>query len=218
MWKDGRLLATYKDGRAHLDAYLDDYAFLLAAILEVLQADFDADDLAWAAALGDVLIEEFQDAEHGGFFFTAHGHEKLIHRTKTGHDNATPSGNGVAAWALNRLAYLTNEMRFQQAAEKTLALYWPQMARQPAGFGSLLAALEETLVPPRIVKVAGPREAFAPWRALLDAAYLPSTVVLLQPGPAPVNAMVCEGVSCLPPLATPAALRETLKIPTMPGS
>jgi uncharacterized protein YyaL (SSP411 family) len=218
MWKDGRLLATYKDGRAHLDAYLDDYAFLLAAILEVLQADFDADDLAWAAALGDVLIEEFQDAEHGGFFFTAHGHEKLIHRTKTGHDNATPSGNGVAAWALNRLAYLTNEMRFQQAAEKTLALYWPQMARQPAGFGSLLAALEETLVPPRIVKVAGPREAFAPWRALLDAAYLPATMVLLQPGPAPVNAMVCEGVSCLPPLATPAALRETLKIPTMPGS
>ena len=218
MWKDGRLLATYKDGRAHLDAYLDDYAFLLAAILEVLQADYDADDLAWAAALGDVLIEEFQDAAHGGFFFTAHGHEKLIHRTKTGHDNATPSGNGVAAWALNRLAYLTNEMRFQRAAEKTLALYGPQMARQPAGFGSLLAALEETLAPPRIVKVSGPPEAFAPWRALLDAAYLPATVALLQSGPAPVNAMVCEGVTCLPPLATPAALRETLKIPTMPGS
>ena len=131
MWKDGRLLATYKDGKAHLNAYLDDYAFLLAALLEVLQADFRAGDLAWAAALGDALIEHFQDAEAGGFFFTAHDHERLIHRPKPGHDNATPSGNGVAALALNRLSFLSGELRFRQAAERTLALFWPRSSAIP---------------------------------------------------------------------------------------
>ncbi|APV48951.1 thioredoxin domain-containing protein [Betaproteobacteria bacterium GR16-43] len=218
MWKNERLLATYKDGRAHLDAYLDDHAFLLAALLEVMQAGFEAKDLAWAEALGDVLLEEFQDEKDGGFFFTAHGHEPLIHRPKPGHDNATPSGNGVAALALTRLAYLTGEMRFREAAERTLALYAPAMARHPAGFGSLLATLEETLVPPRLVKVAGPAASLEPWRALLDGAYLPTTVAIAQPGSAPVNALVCEGVTCLPPIHTPSALRETLKIHTMPAS
>ncbi len=217
MWKEGRLVATYKDGKAHLDAYLDDYAFLLAALLEVMQAGFDPEDLAWATELGDVLIEEFQDPNEGGFFFTGHGHEPLIHRPKPGHDNATPSGNGVAAWALNRLAFLTGEMRFRDATQKALALYWPQMSRQPAGFGSLLAALEETLAPPRIVKVAGPTDAQAPWRQALDRAYLPATFALFQPGPGAVNALVCEGVTCLPAVTTPSALRETLKIPTMPA-
>ncbi len=145
LWKDGRLFATHKDGKTHLNAYLDDYAFLLAAILEMLQADFREADLAWAEALGDALLESFHDVSGGGFFFTSHDHERLIHRPKPGHDNATPSGNGVAAWALNRLSFLTGDMRFQQAAEGTLALFWPGLERSPAGFGSLLTTLEETL-------------------------------------------------------------------------
>ncbi|WP_171159954.1 thioredoxin domain-containing protein [Usitatibacter palustris] len=230
MWKDGALLATYKDGKAHLDAYLDDYAFLLAALLEVLQADFDSRDLAWATELGDVLLADFEDKSNGGFFFTAHGHEKLIHRPKPGHDNATPSGNGVAAQALIRLTFLTGDLRYQQAAERTLALYWPQMIRHPGGFGSLLGALEESLVPTRTVIVNGPAPDFGPWRALLDGAYLPTSVSLFLPDgaanlPAPlakpvkgVNAWVCEGVTCLPPLDSPARLRETLGLPTIAPS
>jgi uncharacterized protein YyaL (SSP411 family) len=218
MWKDGRLLATYKDGRAHLEAYLDDYAFLLAALLEAMQASHEPGDLEWATQLGDVLLEHFQDAQDGGFFFTAHDHETLIHRPKPGHDNATPSGNGVAALALNRLAYLTGEMRFRDAAERTLALYAPQIARHPAGFGSLIATLEEMLLPPRLVKLSGPAEAVAPWKAMLDAVYMPATMVLSQPGASSVNALVCEGVTCLPPITSEAALRETLKIPTIASS
>jgi uncharacterized protein len=111
LWKEGKLLATSKDGRAHLDAYLDDHAFLLAALLEMMQADFRPEDLAWATELGELLLEEFHDPEAGGFFFTSHGHEKLIHRPKPGPDNATPSGNGIAAWALARLSFVTGEMR-----------------------------------------------------------------------------------------------------------
>jgi uncharacterized protein YyaL (SSP411 family) len=230
MWKDGKLLATYKDGKAHLDAYLDDYAFLLAALLEVMQADFDAADLAWAEELADVLMDDFQDTKDGGFFFTAHGHEKLIHRPKPGHDNATPSGNAVAALSLGRLAFITGEMRYRDAAERTLALYWPHLSRQPAGYSSMSALLEEVLTPPRTVIVRGPPGRFAPWREVFHGVSLPSTLVLFIPSgagglPPPlekpaspeVNAWVCEGVTCLPPVGTPSALRDLLKIPTMPA-
>ena len=242
MWRDGHLLATWKDGNAHLNAYLDDHAFLLAAILEMLQADFRADDLAWAEEIGEALLESFHDAKDGGFFFTSHDHEQLIHRPKPGHDNATPSGNGIAAWALNRLAFLTGEMRYQKAAESALALYWPSMRRNPAGFASLLATLEETLSPPRTVIVNGPREALGPWKEGLRQAYLPDALVLFipteemgsgyfssrksnltpfplaKPAGESVNAWVCEGVTCLAPIAQLEALRETLKVPRIAAS
>jgi hypothetical protein len=231
MWKDGKLLATYKNERAHLAAYLDDHAFLLAALLEVMQADFRPEDLAWATEIGHVLMDEFRDPEEGGFFFTSHGHEALIHRPKPGTDNATPSGNAVAALALNRLAFLTGETRFSDAARKTLELFWPQMERHPHAFCTLLAALEEHLTPPRSVIVLGARHDFAPWREMLDAAYLPTTIVVFipaasEPLTAPlrkppaerVNAWVCEGVTCLPPIGAPGELRKTLDLPRMRAS
>ena len=83
LWRDGRLLATYKDGRAHLPAYLDDYAFLADALLELLQTRWRSSDLEFARQLVGVLLEQFEDAQDGGFFFTAKEHEKLIHRSKT---------------------------------------------------------------------------------------------------------------------------------------
>jgi hypothetical protein len=226
MVQGDRLLATYKDGRAHLEAYLDDYAFLLDALLEILQADFSPADLEWAEDLGEQLLERFEDAANGGFYFTAHGHEALIHRPRPGHDNATPSGNGVAARALNRLAFLTGDTRYSKAAERTLALYWPQVERHPGGFGSLLTALEEILVPTRTVIVTGPAAALSAWRPELDRAYLPTTIGLAIPEGTPglppplakpagkaVNAWVCEGVSCLAPIGSPEELRAALKGP-----
>jgi hypothetical protein len=231
MWRDERLLATHKDGKTHLNAYLDDYAFLLAALIEVLQADFRSEDLAWAESLGDVLIESFQDRADGGFFFTSHDHERLIQRPKPGHDNATPSGNGVAAWALNRLSFLSGEVRFREAAEGTLALFWPAIERSAAGFGSLLAALEEVLIPPTTVIVNGPEDALVAWRESLRRDYRPAAIVVFVPSasaglPPPlakpagptVNAWVCEGVTCLAPITQPGRLRETLKAPKIPGS
>ena len=231
MWKDGKLLATAKDGRAHLDAYLDDHAYLLAALLEMLQADFDARDLEWAGELGEVLMEKFHDAAEGGFFFTSHQHERLIHRPKPGPDNATPSGNAVAAWALNRLSFLTGETRYADAAAGTIALFWPQVERQPAAFGTLLAALEEQLAPPRTIIITGSKQAFAPWHEILDSAYLPTSLTLFipagaQPLPPPlakpasgeVSAWVCEGSTCLPAIRSPRELREKLALPTMPSS
>jgi uncharacterized protein YyaL (SSP411 family) len=230
MWRNGKLLATAKDGRAHLDAYLDDHAYLLAALIEVMQAQFDARDLRWAREIADVLLREFLDEVNGGFFFTSHGHEQLIHRPKPGPDNATPSGNAVAALALNRLSFLTGDMRYAQAARGTLALFWPQLERQAAAYGTMLAALEEELTPPRTIIVTGPREGFAPWHDVLDAAYLPSSMVLFldsvdglpgaiaKPVGERVNAYVCEGVTCLAPIDDAGKLREALHLSRMPAS
>jgi uncharacterized protein YyaL (SSP411 family) len=212
MRHDGRLLATAKDGRAHLDAYLDDHAFLLAALLELLQAGFRQDDLTFAIELADSLLARFEDREAGGFFFTAHDHEALIHRPKSGHDNATPSGNGIAAFALQRLGHLLGDTRYLIAAEKTLRLFMPQIRRSPAGFGSLLRALEEALTPPDIIILRGPGDQMAEWSHTLGAeprrfvlllpngiSGLPAT--LAKPESDQVNAWVCRGVTCLAPTA-----------------
>jgi len=212
MWQDGRLLATFKDGRAHLNAYLDDYAYLLKAVLELLQDEFDAGLLAFAKALADVLLARFED-KPGGFFFTSHDHEALIHRVKTGRDNATPSGNGVAAFALQRLGHLTGETRYLESADRTLRLYYPDVCRQPGGFATLLTALEESLIPPAMVVIRGPQEQLIDWKRKISANYWPWVVsvgvppertdlpsILDKPERRTVNAWVCAGVKCLEPI------------------
>jgi len=210
-----RLLATYKDGRAHLDAYLDDHALLIKALIELLQADFRSEDLEFAQALGFALLDGFADREDGGFFFTAHRHEALIHRPKPGHDNATPAGNGVAAFALQRLAHLTGLQAFGDAAKSTLRLFQPQFCRHSGGFASLLEALEEWLAPPRLVILRGPTDQVRDWQRRLERRYLPATLVLplangltglpqilSKPEGDQVNAWVCSGVTCLAPVAS----------------
>lgn len=225
MWRDERLLATYKDGRAHLNAYLDDYAFLLAAQLELAQADYRADDLPFAVALADALLEHFEDVERGGFHFTSHDHEALFHRPKPAHDSAMPSGNGVATFALQRLAHVTGDTRYLDAAERTLRAFYRNMAAHPSGFASLMIALTEYLEPPRTVVLRGDATAIAAWRAALAREYRPSVMVhapsgeagtlppgLAKPQPAEgATAYVCHGLSCLAPVASLESLRAVLQ-------
>jgi hypothetical protein len=224
MWQGGRLLATYKDGRAHLNAYLDDYAFLMLALVELLQAQFRAEDLAFAEALAEVALEQFEDREAGGFFFTARDHERLIHRPKPGHDQATPSGNGAAALALNRLAALTGETRYADAAERTLRLFLSGMRAQPAGYAMLLAALEEWLEPPATAIMRGAPAALRAWSGAMAGEYLPRTLVLAipsglaglppvldKPASPRVQAWLCRGAVCLPPFDSLDALRDACR-------
>jgi uncharacterized protein YyaL (SSP411 family) len=216
LWHGDRLLATCKDGRAHLNAYLDDYAFLVDALIELMQAEFRAVDLEFARALADLLLDQFEDRAAGGFFFVSHDHEQLIHRAKPGHDNATPSGNGIAAFALQRLGHLLGDMRYLMAAERTVKLFCPALERQPGGYVSLATALDEYLAQPTIVILRGAQEDFARWQRELARTYRPDTLVICIPrglaglpaaldkapaaGPG-VNAWVCRGVTCLPPVA-----------------
>ena len=229
MWKNDRLLATHKDGNTHLNAYLDDYAFLLKALTELLQADFRSEDIAFAQAIADVLLRQFEDTEHGGFFFTSHDHEPLIQRPKPGLDNATPSGNGVAAFALQRLTHLTGELRYEQAAQRTLASLYAEMDDHPSGYGSLLMSLEESLNGPRMLILTGAADALPPWQQALVSCYLPDLMTLTIPNALSgtkelpgtlqrplsptVNAWLCQGVSCLPPIIDIVRLQATLKPP-----
>jgi len=225
MWRAGRLTATYKDGRAHLNAYLDDYALLIAALLELLQEQFSATDLKWAMTLADVLLDQFEDSADGGFFFTARDHERLIHRPKPGHDHATPSGNAVAAWALGRLAALTGEQRYARAAQRTLELFYPAMRDFPGGFAMMAIALDEHLAQPRTLILRGKRDAIEAWRTDLAREFLPDTELLAIPDdlkdvpplldkprrPEAVNAWLCSGVSCLEPISDLVHLKNALK-------
>ena len=213
LWKDGRLLATFKDGRAHLNAYLDDHAFLLAALLESMQADFRRADLDFAVALADLLLTQFEDLERGGFFFTSHDHEPLILRPKPGFDNATPSGNGVAALALQRLGHLLGDTRYLHAAERTLRLFYPQLARHASGLATLCTALAEHADPPVVTVLRGDAQASETWQTALAQRYAPASLALAldaaepdlppaldKPVRAGVNAWVCRGVNCLAPI------------------
>ena len=225
MWRDGRLTATYKDGRAHLNAYLDDHALMIAALLELLQEEFSIPDLEWAMTLADVLLEKFEDPADGGFFFTARDHEQLIHRPKPGHDHATPSGNAVAAWVLGRLGALTGEPRYARAAERTLELFHPAMRDHPGGFAMMAIALDEHLAQPKTLILRGREDAVHVWRRELAREFMPDTAVLAiadaLPGlpplldkprrPQAVNAWLCRGVTCLEPISDLVDLKKILK-------
>ncbi|MBK9955106.1 MAG: thioredoxin domain-containing protein [Rhodocyclaceae bacterium] len=147
LWREGRLLATARHGRAHLDAYLDDHAFLLLALIELLQADFRADDLAFARTLAEALLARFEDKAEGGFHFTADDHETLIHRPKPMHDNSMPSGNAAAILGLLRLGRRFGESAWLNAAERALRLFQPELGRHPEGAATMLMALAEARAP-----------------------------------------------------------------------
>ncbi len=225
LWRDGRLLAAWKDGRARLPAYLDDHAFLLEAMLELLQAGWRDADYRCAVALADALLQHFEDREEGGFFFTAHDHEALIHRTKPVEDHATPSGNGVAAFALGRLALLSGEPRYAAAARRALALFLPDLRQHPGAHPGLLNVLGDELSPPALAVLQGPAAELARWQDEIGRLPAPWLLVvaptdgderpppLRKPETERVNAWVCAGVTCLPPIDGLEALLGMLAKP-----
>ncbi len=179
-----RLLASFKDGAARFPAYLDDHAFLLDALLELLQARWDSDHLALAQQLADMLLEHFEDGDNGGFWFTANDHEKLIHRSKPLADEAVPSGNGVAAFALQRLGFLLGETRYLDAAERTLRAAWRAIEEYPHGHVSLLNALEEYLDHPEVIVIRGADDEIDRWREASAKLYAPRRLVFAIPASA----------------------------------
>ena len=174
---DGRLYASWKDGRARFPAYLDDHAFLLDALLELLQCEWRNEDLEFAVTLAELLLAHFEDREAGGFWFTADDHEQLMHRAKPLADEALPSGNGVAALALQRLGFLLGETRYLDAAARVLACAWPTLEKYPQGHVSLLAALAEYLEHPEIVVIRGAQPELDRWQDALGRLYAPSRLV-----------------------------------------
>src|SRR5436309_58139 len=138
---EGRLLRTYKDGQARLNAYLEDHAFLLEALLTLYESSFETGWFDAARELAETMIARFGDRERGGFFSTSTDHEALIARRKDLGDHPIPSGNSSAALGLLRLAALSGEHGYEQWAVGVLRLFYSGAIRHPEGFGHLLQAL-----------------------------------------------------------------------------
>ena len=155
MEQGGRLLATYRRGRARLKAYLDDYAFLLGGYVELFESDFDPHWLERASGLASKLSVLFRDEADSGFFFTGSDHESLISRTKSGYDGAIPSGNAMAATYLLKLSEYTGSRDQASLAAETLRAFHAQMERSPSAFAQMLAAVDHYLAPKRELVVVG---------------------------------------------------------------
>jgi uncharacterized protein YyaL (SSP411 family) len=225
--RDGRLLRTWTAGEAKLDAYLDDYAFLVNALLDLFETTGDASLVDDAVTLGTAILDRFEDREHGGFFFTGTGHEELVHRPKPLFDGSIPSGNSAAVQGLLRLFHFVGDERFLAAAERALQAFAAGMAKNPFGFANMLGAADFYLRKPReVVLVGRPDDAeTAALLAGIHAAYVPNkTVVLVSPASTqrlPVaegkpqvdgraTAYVCYAYTCSPPVTSASELEPLL--------
>ncbi|MFK8031568.1 MAG: thioredoxin domain-containing protein [Gammaproteobacteria bacterium] len=225
LWKNDRLYTSTAQGKTNLPGYLTDYAYLLDACIELLQLRWDSQVLGFAIELADVLLEKFYDSRDGGFFFTAEDHESLLHRMKTFTDDASPSGNGVAARALNRLGHLLADSRYLEAAERTLRLAWPALNSVPHGHCTMLDALDEILNPIPCVIVRAPADELSSWMPIAQATYAPGRLSFGIPDDA-TNlpealsvrtsreggvAYICEGKQCSAPITSAAKFSLAIK-------
>ena len=221
---DGRLRAVWTNGVLGPSAMLDDHANLLAGVLALLQARWRDEDFAFALFLGDELLRRFHDERAGGFFFTPHDHERLIHRPKPLEDDAASPGNATAISALAALGHLAAAPRFLEAAERAAAWARGFAERRPHGCCALLNALEEAARPPELVVVHAPDP--AEWLAVASAGYHPARAVYGIPYDAKqtpphlppattedrqrATAFLCRGTECSAPIRNLAELRKAL--------
>jgi len=224
--KDGALLRTWKDGVAKFNAYLEDYAFLIEGLTTLFETTGEFRWLTKALAFSVVMIKEFWDEDAGGFFFTGTSHENLIVRSKDFFDNATPSGNSVAALVLLKLALLSGNEKYRDIATATLGAIADQARRYPSGFGYALSAADFLLSTPKEIAIVG-NDPFDIQPLLREVwrTYLPNKVVaasfgvdvipLLENRPL-VNdlptAYVCVQYACQKPVTDPIELGAQLRL------
>jgi hypothetical protein len=181
----GILQRSYRQGPSGISGFLDDYALLAQALLDLYEAQFDLRDLEQAVRLAEKLLELFEDREHGGFFSSVAGDDSLLMRIKDDYDGAEPAGNSVAILDLLRLAAITGRAPFQTAAERALAVFSPRLSAAPMALPYMLAACAFALGEPRQIVFVG-EAAGADTRALLAtlrARFVPNRIVLLVDSP-----------------------------------
>ncbi|HEY0392457.1 MAG TPA: thioredoxin domain-containing protein [Solirubrobacterales bacterium] len=218
----GRLLRTYKDGRAHLNAYLEDHAFLLEALLTLYESTFEQSWFERARSLADTMLARFADEQRGGFFSTSDDHESLIARRKEIGDHPIPSGNSAAAMGLLRLSALTGERSYERQAESVFRLFTKPAAQHPEAFAHLLRAIDFHLSPTKEVALIGDdlndlaavvRSKHRPHLVLAGGPEGSDTPELLRDRPTTdgsPTAYVCESFSCRQPVTDSPALEALL--------
>jgi hypothetical protein len=214
MWKNGRLFATYKDGKAHLNGYLDDYAFLIHAILSLLQVKWDTKKLIFAEKLAKKILEKFEDKEKHGFYFTSNDHETLIQRPKILSDEATPSGYGISCLALSRLGHLMCNNILIDASVSAIKYAAKSMNQSPAAHTTLLTAYDEMLSKPEIIIIRGEGDSLNDWHQCALKKHNHSRLVFaipneekdlpdvigLKKGNKQTTAYLCKGMTCQEPI------------------
>jgi hypothetical protein len=229
MRRDGRLLRSWKNGEARLRGYLEDYAMVAAALLEVYEATFERRWLDAARALADDMLGLFWDEGLEGFYDTGHDHEKLIVRPRNLYDNAVPCGTSVAIEALLRLAVLTGEAAYEARALTALRPLADLLGRHPTAFGRFLCALDFHLGPKIEVALVTPAGDAGALAAEVFGRFLPNRVVAgmvagdaqaaagvpLLEGRTVIDgrptAYVCRNYACELPVTEPAALVRQLE-------
>jgi uncharacterized protein YyaL (SSP411 family) len=214
---DGRLLRTFNRGEARLAGYLEDYGYLLEALLTLYEATFEERWFAAARDIADRTIAGFYDSERGGFFTTADDHEALLVRRKSVEDSPIPAGQSAAAYGLLRLGALTGDRAYVAAAETVIRPLGESVSRYPAALGHVLQAMAFSRGPVREVALVGDPGAFL---EVFRAEHRPLTVIaagdgaggvpLLEGRTAP-GAYVCEGFVCQAPTTSAEELQRMLK-------
>ena len=178
---NGLLLRTYRAGKSHLNAYLEDYSYFIAGLIALYEASFEPRWLTEAERLTHLMIDQFGDEEGNGFFFTGKAHETLIVQSKSAYDGATPSGASMAIYSLLRLAKHLDNPGFYNKAMDTLKLYFHQMEVMPSGSGQLLCELAFLLSTPKEVAIIGEKEDTKTEEMLsaLHGMYIPNKIVAL---------------------------------------
>ena len=226
---DGRLLATARGGRAHVDACLDDYAFMIQGLIDLYESDFEPAWVREALALCEIVETRFGDRELGGYCTTGDGHEPLIARTKNVHDGALPSGTGVQALNLLRLGELCGKPEYVERARGVTRAQAALVNRHPRLFSQLLMAVDFDLRGPREIVISAERgeaqadellravrRTFLPQRvvARADASADVALLPLLEgrrPDGGPPRAYVCRNFTCKSPVTHPQALIDALR-------
>jgi uncharacterized protein YyaL (SSP411 family) len=222
--RDEALLRTWKDGVAKFNAYLEDYAFLSEGLMTLFETTGQFRWLTKALALTDQMIADFWDEEAGAFFFTGKSHENLIVRSKDFFDNATPSGNSVAALVLIKAALFTGRENYRNLATATLREIADQARRYPSGFGYALSAVDLLLSTPKEVAIIGSNAIdLEPMLGEVWRGYLPNKVVAASYGhdllplwegrtmiDGKPTAYICENYVCKRPVTELSELAEQL--------
>jgi uncharacterized protein YyaL (SSP411 family) len=234
LYKGKRLLRSFKDNKAKHDAYLDDYAFLIAALLDLYEATHDIQWLEKAIELDAVLEKHYEDKKKGGFFMTSNNSDDLIAREKPNHDGALPSGNSIALLNLLRLAELTTEESYRKRAEKALISFSRALMSNPIALSEMLMAVDFFLDKPKeivIVAPEGKKDKADVFLAVLRKQFLPNrTITVATEGKdleaqarvipfvqgksaleGKTTAYVCEEGLCKLPTSDPAVFSRQIK-------
>ncbi len=226
LWRDDRLASVWQEGEPRSVGFLDDYAFLIDALIEMLQVRWDREWCKWAIALTEQMIDRFEDETLGGFFFTPHDGESLMYRSKPLGDDATPAGNAIAVNVLTMLGHLLGRTDWIDKAEKTLRWATSALKDYPQAHVTTIESMQRHLGPPEMIVLRGSGDQLTQWQRDVQSIYAPNRGVFAIPTDATdldealaahtapesgVTAYVCQGLSCLAPVNEWSALASIIR-------